>query len=626
MATAAAGAAPGTAVLTMLCILCAASRAAPDACEGVWSRRVLFKVWGAGGGTYLDNGSGQYGGAGGFIRGTYCWDQFKELTLVVGGAGDGNQQPGFTYTGLGVCANGGAPNGGCAEVAAGGGGSSHVLFGSADMVLLGAGGGGGCAHHGGGGGGGTCNGVVGQGGHGQGNTAAGTAGRDGGGGAGATSSGSCGAGGGRGAGQQGGNSNGAGGDGSNNYGGGGGGAASCRFATDCEQEDATDGNAVALSQLPAPYRTMHKPGAKDTAGAIVVQDAATGAVLAAHFEPGTYTFAANMSELMDAHLQLHLRAYHECTLAGGNYTVSTAACVLRGDTQRDPPRGGACANHSAGFVGLGADGSLVVCPPSGHATVHIGGTVQTAELDRLRAENSFLMARLLQLEERVGYATCAERWRAGGSAFNGEGVYQLRTAAGQGFAAYCDADGWTLIRNQVDPGVFFLFTSEPKALGSRTDAGVQLHLEHIVSAATVMRYTDANGTVMLEAEFDGDLYWRRVSGSLPCGLVPVRYTKGPLAGVDRKIVASPDAYWFHPRVQGCGSAFCATAEASVENVFPNSYTCVDIAVSAYRHRPFYGPVCDGQGVAFCPGYEPAYNFPANAGPVTGGFLYQQWVF
>ena len=308
----------------------------------------------------------------------------------------------------------------------------------------------------------------------------------------------------------------------------------------------------------------------------------------------------------------------------------TVACAAA--TTESPSSTEWCAHQATAFVGLDAEGSLVLCPPKDSGTVHVGGTLHNPALSEalrmLRAENDQLLellnktqTRLALLEQRIGYATCAERYRFGGTAFTGEGVYELRTMAGVRFYAYCNANGWTLIRNQADPGRYFTYTSASHALQSRTDPGIQSHLDHIISSATMMRYTDINETIMLEATFDGALYWKTVSGST-CGLVPVRYTSGLLAGVDRFIDVASNSYWGHRHNSGppCGGG----AGDDVRDVVSsgNAHVCLDVWL---RNRPFAGT--DGCCFpSFCPGYEPAYVFPANAGAIDGGFLYQQWVF
>ena len=595
-------------------------------CEGRFERRLLIKVWGAGGGGATGNPT--RGGAGGFIRGEICQTLGETWVLVVGG-------PGNTQLSQTECINAGSPNGGCAPSAGGGGGSSHVISPEA-VVILGAGGGGGGADYGAGAGGGTCNGTVGQGGNGGGLMNSAEAGQHGGGGGGGATGGaaSCNAhsGAGGGSGTDGQDSNGAGGEKAANYGGGGGGAASCLAqVSDCRQIDATNQAAVARDQLPNAYRAR-TPGAggdigtAGTAGAVVVEDAGTGEVLAAYFDPGAHQFSWAMSaEILDAYTQEHLLRGINCVLAGGVYNVSTVTCVAPAAAEPSTHQG-VCANHSAGFVGLGGDGSLVLCPPAHRRLVRIGGTLQNDALATLQAENEHLYARLALLEERVGFATCAERHRQGGSAFTGAGVYELCTSSGSRFRAYCSADGWTLIRNQMDAFQYFTYNSTAKSLTSRTDAGVQSHLDHIVSAATMMRYTDADGIIMLEATFDGALYWKRASGAEPCGLVPVRYSKGPLAGVDRHIMVRPDQYWVHSSDCDNGCPNVAKQAYSVADVVgTNTWVCLENLEPSTR--PFAAASCTfNNGPSFCPGYDPPYQFPANSGKSNGGFLYQQWVY
>ena len=371
----------------------------PPACDGPFERLLRFKVWGAGGGAALTP-TGPPGGAGGFATGLFC--QRGTLTLVVGGPG------GLQPSSPGVCDNGGFPNGGCAAgpaggAAGGGGGSSHVLF--RGTVVLGAGGGGGGAYDGAGGGGGTCNGAIGFGGRGDNNV--GGDGSSGGGGAGSNNAnppgrGSCGGGDG-GVAAVGKHSNGAGGATNTGKGGGGGGAGSCALAIDCAFINASSPNAVALAHLPSMYSTR-TPGATDTPGAIILEDAANNEVLSAYFEPGEYAVPSAITpDTLEKYIGQHFRAYHECALMDGTYNLSAATCQLQSSDPESASTVTAsfCKDQSAAFVGLGPDGSLMVCLPANQSSVHVGGTLRSETLDQLHAENLQLRQQVQELRQHV---------------------------------------------------------------------------------------------------------------------------------------------------------------------------------------------------------------------------------
>ena len=374
---------------------CALSLAVNDGAIAPFQRLVRFKLWGAGGGSVC----GAQGGAGGFVSGKVLvrlGDSFEVVVAGPGGAGN-VWNPGFPNGGRGF------PHG----QAAGGGGSSYISL--SGIVLLGAGGGGGGGSTGGGGGG-SCNGKPGRGG-GSGLPHDGQLGGGGYGWDGNTRyQGSCGGGNGGNSYQAGEDANGAGGGSvtCNSGGSGGGGAASCYpiFVSNCTMEDATDHRAVARDQLPPSFSNMDTPGAADTAGAVIAEDATSGEVLFAYFEPGVHTFTPDM---LNTYMQEHLSGYHDCAMAGGTYNVSTAMCQPPSTPPKVPAPAMMCANQTTGFVGLDSDGSLILCPTTAHGDVHVGGTLHAAALDELRAENERLrinqeklLDRLTRLEQLVG--------------------------------------------------------------------------------------------------------------------------------------------------------------------------------------------------------------------------------
>ena len=191
---------------------------------------------------------------------------------------------------------------------------------------------------------------------------------------------------------------------------------------------------------------------------------------------------------------------------------------------------------SEAFVGTASNGSLLLQAPGGQ-DVMVDGVAFRSVLERLDA-----------LTRRVGgFATCLKLKVFGASLFSGAGVYTLHTMSGVPFQAYCNDDGWTLIRNQVDPDKNFKYTSPAHALQNLSDAGVQEHLDTIIPHSSAMRYTDARGTIIVEALVDGTLYWSRVTSSA-CGLVPVQYTRGVLSGGHSLHGSGPkDVLWPPPQ-------------------------------------------------------------------------------
>eukprot|EP00054_Salpingoeca_dolichothecata_P003978 m.29046 g.29046 ORF g.29046 m.29046 type:complete len:858 (-) comp14266_c0_seq1:214-2787(-) len=392
---------PSLTTLTCLLLVCllgvggaSASSSTTTACTG-WDQVLInCKLWGAGGGRGWHPSKPVLGGAGGFIEGHICLKHSEQLTLVVGGAGG-------DFRNEESCNNGGQPNGGCSALGGAGGGSSHVMLRS--LVVLGAGGGGGGGNWAGGGGGGTCNGIVGKGAQAVRGSACNSAGNDarhGGGGRGANESpcntatqGTCGAGAGGPAGQPGHHSNGAGGqerDGGA-YGAGGGGAASWLLALNHTVINADSSSAVGLNYLPSAYTST--PGATSTDGAIIIENAATGEVLAAHFEHGTYQFQAPVSfiELMDQYMQKYLLAALDCERAGNNYNITTKTCdgsVGSASSTGPPPSGLPQASNKA-FVGLDAHGNLIINSAANHSVFvngYVVGTTNAKEIQQLTAQ------------------------------------------------------------------------------------------------------------------------------------------------------------------------------------------------------------------------------------------------
>ena len=278
------------------------------------------------------------------------------------------------------------------------------------------------------------------------------------------------------------------------------------------------------------------------------------------------------------------------------------------------------ADHA--FVGTAPNGSLVIKPEDGQEVLVDGISVRA-----LAAAVNTLVAQTRLMGQHLGaFSTCAmlKRFNFTGM-FSGKGLYTLYTSSGMPFSAHCNDEGWTLVRNQVDATQYFTYDSPAHALRNASDPGVQEHLDTIIPKSTAMRYTDAQGVIIVEVVMDGSLYWSHVTSSVSaCGLVPVQYTKGVLSGATRYMDVGPSAYFGHRHNNNAGVACGAGSADDIRDVYNNNcqHICFD---AAGRYRPMYGSSCLSEFPTFCPGYDPPYQFPANAGPADGGFLYQQWV-
>ncbi len=157
--------------------------------------------------------------------------------------------------------------------------------------------------------------------------------------------------------------------------------------------NATSNQAVGMAHLP-PLRARFRPGMaeqRSNDGAIVVEDQATGAVLASYFSYGMYEFsapAASTPPSGSAPSKVLLQNAAACFQAGHSFNATLGTCVPR-KASGDPLL-------PAAFVGLADDGALVLAPPAEQSTIRVHGRIR--EVDELRDEVVALLQQLQQLD------------------------------------------------------------------------------------------------------------------------------------------------------------------------------------------------------------------------------------